>query len=259
MKSLALIFLLLLPTPLWAAPAVCKRAYVVGLNVAAVAKKKAGISALSSEIFNEIKRRVGCIYNEKPLSFTRALEDLRNHRIDMYAFAFANPEWATHAKSESIYKVERMLLVQKKIYNKDLTVEDYLHNPKLKFAVISGGIFFTKTTEIARLEKENRAVFDPFPDGALELFRQGKVEAVFTSPTYYRRYEKEFDLASFSKLVNDPATKLDLCLFFSNNRVSVKEQESFAKAIEGMRRDGTLKKILIKYVGEDDFEKYYHL
>src|SRR5215469_9408190 len=182
--SLAL-FLLLAPV---LGHADCNRIFVVGTNTDAVAKVRVGINAISIELFGEIKKRVNCVYNERTLSFTKGLEELRNNRIDIFAFAFRAPEWTAVTNSEVLYSVSRILLVNKSFYKKDATVSDYIKNPKIKFGVVSGGMFFTNKDELDLLEKEKRAVYDPFPDGVIELLTQGKIQAVFTSPTFYRRY-----------------------------------------------------------------------
>lgn len=235
----------------------CNRVFFVGTNTDAVAKIRVGINAISIDLFSEIKNRVPCVYNERTLSFTKALEELRNNRIDLFAFAFQAPEWTPVTNSEVIYSVTRILLVNKKVFKKGATIKDYIKNPKIKFGVVSGGMFFTNKDELSFLEKEKRAIYDPFPDGVIELLTQGKVQAVFTSPTFYRRYLTQFKLKELSEAIPDKDNTLDLTLFFSKKRVTQEEQKIFAKAIQSMRSDGTVRKILLKYIPEEDLKKFY--
>ncbi|QDK37576.1 ABC transporter substrate-binding protein [Bdellovibrio sp. NC01] len=260
MKSLTIVHLFIVIAFLiapFAGHADCSRIFVVGTNTDAVAKKRAGINAISIELFSEIKKRVNCVYNERTLSFTKALEELRNNRIDIFAFAFKAPEWTAVTNSEVLYSVSRILLVSKGVYKKEFTISDYIKNPKIKFGVVSGGMFFTNKDELDLLEKEKRAVYDPFPDGVIELLTQRKVQAVFTSPTFYRRYVKQFKLAELTEAIPDKNNNLDLTLFFSKTRVKPEEQKIFADAIKSMRKDGFIRKTLLKYVLEDDVNKYY--
>lgn len=234
----------------------CSRIFVVGTNTDAVAKKNSDINLLSTTLLSEIKKRVDCVYTERTLPFTKGIEDLRNNRIDLFAFVMLSPEWEQAGYPINIYSVNRILLVDKKFYKPDWTADDYLKSPKIKFSAISTGMFYLKN-EIAKLEAEKRVIYDPFPDTAMELFIHGKVNATLTSPTFYHRYIRQYPLMDMSYAVPDKFHPIKLSLMISKKRVTPAEEKIFTQAIESMRKDGTLKKIILRFVPEEDFKNYY--
>ncbi|MNS92506.1 Bacterial extracellular solute-binding protein, family 3 [compost metagenome] len=241
------------------AKALCNRIFLVGRNTDSVDRSKEGVNLVSIDIIKEIQRRTDCVYSEKNISFSRAAEELRHNRIDIFAFAFSNPEWGIFSQHVPVYGVSRLLLVDKKHYKQDLKVTDYLSNPKIKFGSLSGGSFFFQGDELEQLKKEERVVFDSFPDGLIELLMRGKLQAVFTSPIFLSRFKKQYNVEEKAAIIVDPSIKLELSIFFSKKRVSEKEIQIFTKAIESMKKDGTLKKIILKYVPQEDFDKFYSL
>lgn len=234
----------------------CIRVYRVGTNLPAVSKDRAGLENIGLEIFNEIKKRAGCGFDERPMSFARGAEELRLNLVDMYAFAYSVPELLEIASTEIVYSLKRILLVNAKHYKPGYTVKDYLKDPKIKFATISGGLYFTSTPELKELQKADRILFDPFPDGVLQQVAQEKVQAAFTSPTYYAVYVKKYGLDTKTKLIVD-TENLELVLYFSRKRISSQEQEKFRKVIRSMKQDGSIRKILEKYVPKKDLDTYY--
>jgi len=241
------------------AEALCNRVFLVGTNTDSVDRSKEGVNRVSIDILDEIQRRMDCVYSEKNISFTRAAEELRFNRIDIFAFAFTNPEWVTFSQHIPIYSVSRLLLIDKKYYQKNLKVSDYISNPAIKFGSLSGGSFFFHGDELEHLKKVDRVIYNTFPDGLIELLAQGKLQAVFTSPIFLSRFKKQYKLENKAAVVIDSNVKLELSIFFSKKRVSEKEIQVFTKAVEGMKKDGTLKKIILKYVPQEDFDKFYIL
>ncbi len=244
---------LIVPGESWA---VCTRIYEVGNGLDAVTKRSAGVNEIASALFHEVTKRVGCIYNERTMSFRKGIEEMQSNRLDIFTFAFNTPDWEAVARPEPLYEFKRILLVQKKVYKKNGTIQDYLNDPKIKVAVTSGGIFM-KDDELKKLEMVRRVVYDPYRDGTMEMVIAGKAQATFTSPAFYRRYLKRYKLAELTEAVTSTGDVLNLNLYFSKKRVSLDEQRLFAKAIKSMHEDGAIKKILLQYILEEDLRRFY--
>lgn len=260
-SKLLLKFLIALPLFIYGieASALCDRIFLVGSNTDSINRTKEGVNRISIDILKEIKMRTNCVYTERLISFARAAEELRFNRIDIFAFAFSNPEWESFSRQLPIYSVSRLLLIDKKHYHKKLTIPDYLKNPKIKFGSLSGGSFFFQPEELEPLIKAKRVVFDSFPDGLIDLFEEGKLNAVFTSPVFLNRFKKQYKIDEKAMVLIDPKVKLEVSLFLSKKRVSDKEVQIFANAIKNMKKDGTLKKIILKYISQEDFDRFYIL
>ena len=241
-----------------ASSANCGREFKVGTSAGIIVKQNEGVNDLADMLWSEIKKRTDCTFSERPLSLTKALDEINNHRIDIVAFAFKDSKWEQSADFQSIYSVDRILLIAKKFYKPQLSVSDYLKNSEIVFGTTSGGMLYMKNEELTQLDKAKRVKFDPFPDGVLQLLAQNKVQAAFVTPAVYRRYLKPFNLGKVVEPVGDPENSLSLSLYFSKKRVSAKEQAIFLTAIKQIQQDGTLRKILLRFVTEEDLKKYYH-
>jgi ABC-type amino acid transport substrate-binding protein len=249
---LLLSFLSFVASPAWSK---CDRTFTLGFNGPAVSKDKIKIETISTSILSELKNRVGCNFEQINLPSNKGREELRFNRIDLFGIAFANETDKNFSYPITIYSAKRMLLVNKSVYVPGAKVEDYLRNPKIKFGAISGGMLILQK-ELQPLQKENRVLFDPFPDGVLQLLYTEKVQAAFMTNTFLRLHEKQFPVKSKVEMIFD-GTKADLSLFISKRRVTKSERELFQKAINEMRKDGTLRRILLKYITEDDLKNYY--
>lgn len=237
----------------------CNRHYILGVNTQVVAKSQPSVAGVTQDLINEIKQRVPCTYQEHPLSFNKAAEELKARRIDFYAFAFKVEDWTSFADIEVLYSVERLLLVDKKFYNKQLSVADYLTKKDLTFATISGGTFFTSNHELEILIKDKRAVYVPYPDNILDALMAGKARAGFTSATYFSTYKDRTLLEKRFEIVRDPDLPMPLGLYITKGRVHPEDRKKFQNAIKEMRADGTIHRILKKYVPQDILEKYYSI
>lgn len=261
MRSLLLLTLLL---PLQSAaiktatsPAVCSRNYVVGTNLQVVAKNQPYIADISSSLLAEIKRQLPCNYQEKALSFTKAAEELKARRLDLYAFAFVTDDWKAFTDHDVLYSVQRLLLIKKKFYKPKTEASDYLLNPKISFGVISGGTFFTTSPEIRFLEQTKRSVFAPYPDDLLRKVELGEVDAAFTSATYFAGYKNKANLLTQVQVIPDNKQRLNLALFYAKDRLNKFERQMFKEAVEKMRKEGRIREILKKHIPEQDLERYY--
>lgn len=251
---------LLISLPAFAAgKASCNKHYLLGVNTQFVAKNQPSIPGVVRDLIDEIKRRVPCTYQELPLSFNKAAEELKARRIDFYAFAYKVDDWMTFADIEVLYSVERLLLVEKKFYSKQLTVADYLKKKDLSFVTISGGTFFTSNDELDILIKDKRAVYVPYPDNILDALIQGKARAAFTSATYFSTHKNRALLEQRYEIVRDPDYPMPLGLYMAKGRVHPEDRKKFQKALKEMRDDGTIHRILKKYIPQDILEKYYSI
>lgn len=238
---------------------VCDRHYVLGVNTQVIAKDQPPITGIIQDLVTELKTRVPCSYREQALALNKAGEELKANRIDFYAFIFPNEEWNSFADILILYSVERLLLVDKKFFSPKSNVTDYLRQKELKFALTSGP-FLTLKQEVEPLAKSKRAFYVPFPDDILEALIQGKANAGFTSAAYYFTHKNRALLQQRFELVRDPGHPLlPLGLYMSKGRVSPEDRKKFEQAIQDMRAEGAIHRILRKYVPQDILEKYYSI
>ncbi|MBO9665599.1 MAG: transporter substrate-binding domain-containing protein [Bdellovibrio sp.] len=241
--------------PSWA---VCNRIYTVGRNTDTIKKDKEGVNLISIELFNELRKHVDCVYNERSYAFDRGYNEMRHNRIDLYAFTLTNKEWDKVANPLVLYSVTRLLIVNKKVFQAKFKAEDYFQNQKINFGLVRGGVAFIEPDELKLLIAENRARFESFPDDVIELLVKGKVDAVLTSPAFLTRYMKEFpQLKTEFVVIPDPRMKYNFALYMSQKRLNPHEQKQFIDVIRDMIHEGIPRNILKKYVTPQELEAYY--
>ncbi|MNS92507.1 hypothetical protein D3C72_1266490 [compost metagenome] len=80
---------------------------------------------------------------------------------------------------------------------------------------------------------------------------------MFFTPISYQRYAEKFKLHSKTMLVVDTEEPAPLSIFFSRKRVSEEEIKNFASILLDLKKEDAFKKVLRKYVGEDDIKNFY--
>ncbi|MBO9665349.1 MAG: transporter substrate-binding domain-containing protein [Bdellovibrio sp.] len=243
------------------ASALCNRVYVWGLATNSITEKEKtiSISQLASALSNEIKKRMDCIFTDIPMTFEKVPKEFRNHRIDGFAFTFVHSSLTENADTLVLYRTQRILLLAKKYYRPGITVSQYLHDKSLRFAAVTGGRLFFLPEEIDYLRKQKRLIENPFPDDVAGLVANGKAQATITSPSYLTRYHKDNLFQDKLVEIPDPDGFLDIALFLSKKRINAAEKAKFIEVIDQMKKDGTIKKVLLNYVSEDYFNKYYQI
>lgn len=238
---------------------ICKRNFTLGVGEDQLRQKtgQKAVVGLATEFVKEIKDRVDCIYTDVPTSPERAITELKNFRLDLYAFAFSNERFKDFADQEVIYSTNRILLVDKKNYKPSLKIQDYLKNPKIKFSAISGSAYLYGTEEIKALADQNRMSYNSQMNGSVDSLVRKKVQATFISPAFLKQQIERTNLLKDAVAIPDPNYRLHIVLLISKKRVSFKERQQFAKAIADMRQEGVIEKILLHYVSTEDLKAYY--
>lgn len=258
MKVSALLVLLTFfySVPNWA---VCGRTYTVGvLKDSPYYSKVPRVEAtgLVPDLLAEIRKRLGCPFQEVPLNYVRALEEFKGQRLDLFAFTYINSDWLDVADHKVVFSSERVLLVSKSIYKKKSLVSDYLRDPKIKFGNMIGAVMFFQPQEFQKLMKENRIIQSSTVDGVIQLFIAGRVQGIFITPLFLRSLQAKPEFKNVFEVIDDPRTPLDIGIYISKRRVSKEESSQLKKVIDEMRADGTVRSILGKYVPAEDLKRY---
>lgn len=240
----------------------CKRSYSLGVAEDQLKRKssingKSALPGMATELLDEIKKRVNCVFDEVPLSPEKALVELQNYRLDIFAFSFTNESFRKVADEQIIYSTSRILLVDRKFYKPAWNVQDYLKSSKIKFGALSISNYWYSPDELRMLAAESRIAYSSKIEMNGHMLAKGKVQAIFTSPAFLHRMIEAKDILKTSVAIRDPAFRLTVALMLSKKRVSPEERDQFAKAIEGMRTDGSIEKILLHYVPAEDLKTYY--
>jgi ABC-type amino acid transport substrate-binding protein len=213
-------------------------------------------TGLVRDLLEKVEKKVGCKFQETPLNYVRALQELKASRLDLFAFTARIPSWLEASDFKVVYTSTRALVIRKDIYKKDISLQGYLRNPKIKYGNLIGTTMFILPDEMEKLMKENRIVQSSTAAGVVQLVASGKAQAFFVTPVYLRFLQKDATFSNKFEVISDPQTGVDIGLYISKKRIPASEREQLTKAIDEMRADGTVLTILKKYVSAEDIAGY---
>lgn len=237
----------------------CRHSFSVGVLTDSPyysAKPRNYATGLVRDLLEKIEKKVDCKFQETPLNYVRAYQDLKGSRIDLFAFSSRIPKWLDVADFKVVYSSTRFLVVRKDIFKKEFSLQSYLQNPKYKFGNLIGTSMFFLPDEMEKLVKENRIVQSSTAKGVVGLAASGKAQGYFVTPVYLRHLEKDAAFKTKFEVIPDPQTYIDIGIYVSKKRLSAGEREQLNKAVDEMRADGTVMTVLKKYVSEEDIKAY---
>ncbi|MNT18213.1 Bacterial extracellular solute-binding protein, family 3 [compost metagenome] len=237
----------------------CHSKFKTGVNIDSPFFKRDSTgrsSGLAFDILEEISKRSGCQFIGSPVNFARAYEDFKYSRMDVFAITFPNPEWGRFAEHKIVYSSDRVLLLRKQGAPKEIVLSDLMKDKKIKFSGVIGAVLFFTPEEHAQLIREKRLVEAPDADSAVKLFLTGKTQVMLASPIFlnYLRQSKDFDKIAF---VFDKDHPINIGIYFSKLRVPPELKKMLFATIEEMKTDGTIKKILTRYLPPNDLHRYH--
>lgn len=213
----------------------------------------------SHDLVEEIKKRMGCNFVEESFPAPRAISDFSNYRTDMTGVvphSEALDQWGIYVP---LYSTARILVIRKSKYDAKKTIRQLVETKKTTFAIQIGGGFIYHPEELQILKKENRVLDVPNPPSSYKLISEGRVDAFFSSPVINHYHMQMAKNPSELVTIRDPDKKLEVGIYLSKKKLSKTERDRLTQAIEDMKKDGTLKKLLLPYIDKEDVPYYRDL
>ncbi len=218
------------------------------------------VQGLAHEVVLELAKRTGCVFVQDPVDRPRMADDFKKWRTDFVALVGPTATMLESGDFIPLYRVGRKLIVASAFYDSKKKLEDYLNDSSVKFATQIGMRYFLSRLEEEKLLKSGRLLSVPDPFSAYKLMSSGRIQAFFTSPVvhaYQMKHMPGFDRHHVA--IADLDKKSDIGVFVSKKRINSKEQLMVREAIRSMQKDGSLEKIMNKYVSAEDQVFYEHL
>ncbi len=210
----------------------------------------------SYELLKALGTTLNCPVVESPGSFTAIKEKFMRHGSDILALSVRHPELDKHGEFVELYKVPRSLIVEKKLYTPGATIESYIKNPKITFASVINVGFFITAKEHDYLFQQKRLLEVPNLQDVFTALEKGRVQALFSTPVFTHHYISKTPRAPDFQILPDPSSQEILGIYISLKRVNKAEMTSIKRALEKMKKDGTLENIAKEYVRPEDLTFY---
>lgn len=216
--------------------------------------KKTGVGY---DILTEVVRRLNCKYTDMIGSNSALIASFGRSSIDLFGPLLASAQ-LTGAEFIQTWKLPRYLVVRKDYdLGTEAEVKQYLDNPKIVFGNLISGQFFLSDQELRDLFAGKRLKEYPFPEDLAKALQEGKIQALFAGPFVLYHYIIKTGRAEQYKIIEDKASPLvDTGFYMSTKRLSVEERQRVREVFNEMHNDGTLFKIVRKYLDPKSYRYF---
>ncbi|QNM98369.1 substrate-binding periplasmic protein [Chitinimonas koreensis] len=197
------------------------------------------------------QRASGCPMIQVQLPLTRVLKQIESGEIDVNGQKVCTPERGRYAwllpylrgKNHVLFRRDRGVAE---------SAEAALGDDGLSIGIVRGGVYGAAyDAQIARLRAAGRIVEVPDLDTLYHQFRIGRFGAIVSTPPTYVAMLGERYLRESVRVVDwAPGEPVyPVCLLLSRKRFSADQAARIAEVLQGMRRDGSIQRIVERYLG----------
>ena len=235
------------------APACPSRPIVVGLyEFGNFYRAGAG---LDKDLAEELRKRSGCNFSYKVMQRRAIWPALQSGGVDMTFSAVGTPERMMFAWAEPYMWVRNMLVMRKDASIGVHSLAEFIADPNLRLghgrAHAVGPAyedFVMQLRNIGRVEDVDDT------DRMYAMFKAGRFQALVAPKLVYGSYLKD-EIAAGAVRVEDWGTtkpNVSTNLMMSKAHFSAEESRRWGALLKEMRADGTLQRMIARYVGADD-------
>lgn len=215
-------------------------------------------TGLDKDVAEELRKRSGCQFAYKVMQRRAIWPALQSGSVDMTLSAAATPERTMFAWAEPYMWVKNMVILRADSGGSVHSMTDFIADPNLKLGFGRGYAagpayedFVTQLRNIGRVEDVDDG------DRLYAMFKAGRFQALLAPKLVYASYLKD-EIIAGSVRVEDwsgarqpgPAN-----LMMGKKQFSAEEARRWASLMKDMRADGTLQRLIARYVGQDEASK----
>lgn len=150
-----------------------------------------------------------------------------------------------------ILKVRRILVIRPDTFRKGWNIQNYVDDPKIRFAGVIGMRFAYKQDEIESLRKQQVYIETTDHDNLMNLIKRKGADATFYTEAAFENYRQHSNTADELIKIQDKKTWLLAGIYISKKRFSKDNLEKLESAIEKLRKSGQIQKMVSKYLEPD--------
>lgn len=248
--------LLLLALPVRAQPVCPQRPIVVGLYEFGYYYRD-GVG-LDKDLADQLAKRSGCAFDFRVMPRRAIWQGMQSGAIDMTFSAAAPPERLTFAWAEPYLWVRYMIVLRKDVDARVRSTADFVATPNLRLALGRGHVvgypyedFVSQLRNIGRVEDVDDV------DRMYAMFKAGRFQALIASPLVYSSYLKDDALGGTARIVDwSPSRqKSPVHMLISKKKFNQDEARRWGDLMKGIGSDGTMLRLVTRYVGPDTAAK----
>jgi polar amino acid transport system substrate-binding protein len=239
-----------LASPAFAGPAPdCGRTLTLGLHEHGVLYESHTGAGIDKDIAEAMARRTGCRIQTTLLPRARIWQLIESGGLDFSLSGISNPQRETYASFAWYVSNKYYLLVRKE--SRIRSVRDFQHDTRLKLGVIRSFRYSEGANRfVDGLESEGRLVFASSLDPLFQVLLEDKVQGMIIEPFDYPTIEGAA-LREKTTILEFDDPPVPHGLIMSRRSLPAAQQQAWREVIEGMRADGTIRRIFEQYFPAD--------
>lgn len=217
---------------------------------------------MDKDIVDELQKRSGCRFEVQVMARARIWADLASGDLDMSVSGVQSPERDKFAWFAHYLSVKNYAIVYSKIAATVKTADDFLARPELQMGAVTSFRHGKDQDDwLSRLRRVKRVQESPDAETIFMKLKDDRVDAIFSHPPVYRYYLSFLGMEN-SVVIQDwtPLEKgIKAGLVMSKHRFSEAQADKWRSLILDMKKDGTLRKIYLKYLPENEVDSMLKL
>ncbi|MBN3006522.1 transporter substrate-binding domain-containing protein [Chromobacterium alkanivorans] len=205
------------------------------------------------DLVHELARRLGCkIREEREYPRLRVLLLVQHGKLNLATSTIPLQKRLRYAWVLPYTRDRNMTLLSPAVQGK--TPEQWLNDPKLKWGAVIG--YRNSPLQdyfLQQMAKRDKLICAANEEDLLDMLRSGSISAAFSQPQVYDHWVSGQPRARLQVKVMDPFgdSSLENGLVLSHRGFSEPQMRLWRAELEKMRADGSLQRILRKYLSED--------
>ncbi len=211
-------------------------------------------AGLDKDIAEQMAARSGCKFELRVMTRGRIWQDLQGGRVDMTLSASATPERTLFAWATPYIWVKNVMILNKDVDTRIRSSSDFIAAPNLRLGVIRGHFqgkayagFISQLRNLDRVEEIDDT------ERLYAMFKAGRFQAMLGSQLVYSNYFKDGEVRIEDWEPAGPKGAANLLI--SKKNFGQEEAKRWADLMKAMASDGSMQRMLSKYMDPADAAK----
>jgi len=207
------------------------------------------------EVADELQRRTGCAIVSSTPPRARAYAWLESGETDIVMAALNNPQRDGYALFIPYMQQRFATVMRNDVPAEKAGLAAFSADTSLRFGVVRGVTYGGRRDDwFAKMDAEHRLERGATLATVFRMLKSKRFSAMFAIPLQYEKELADIGMREQVRIVdwfpNEPAPAR--CLAMSRKNFTPEQVRGWAEVVQGMRSDGTIRRILARYLSAEE-------
>jgi polar amino acid transport system substrate-binding protein len=227
----------------------CSRALTLALHEHGLLYSAATGAGIDKDFADELVRRSGCKVTVTVMPRARIWQLIESGALDFSLSGITNEARDKFAAFAWYFSNKYYVLVRKD--SKVQSLADFADNPQLQLGAIRGFRYSSTVNQfVDKLAEQRRVVYSSGLEPLYEVLTQGRIQGMVIEPFDYSQVAST-QIRDITMVLETQDPSIPHGLIMSRKSLPAQEQDKWRALVDGMRADGTVRRIFEKYIKPD--------